>query len=126
MLFFYCLLNVLLALSIAALAARLFVPVLKRLLAGAFPADIVRPLLVFAAAVLFIAALSGLDGISDRDMEAFRYGAWNGSTLFLRLCATAVEMLGNVAKVLGCILVVAIAAYLLSARRSEGDGGARP
>ena len=122
MLYLFWFVNVFLSLAISALAAWLFVPTLKKLLTRSFSEDILRGLLRFAVAVIFIAGLSGGGGISNNDVEGFRWGIWNWDILFIRFCAITVDILSKVAQALACVFVVAVAAYLLSEKRGESDG----
>ena len=122
MLYLFWFINVFLSLAISALAALLFVPTLKKLLTRSFSEDILRGLLRFAVAVIFIAGLSGGGGISNNDVEGFRYGIWSWDILFIRFCAITGDILGKVAQALACVFIVAIAAYVLSAKRGESDG----
>jgi len=115
-------LNVVLSLAISALAALLFVPTLKKLLARSFSEEILRGLLRFAVAVIFIAGLSGGGGISNSDVDGFRWGMWRLDILFIRFCAITGDILVKVAQALAGVFIVAVAAYVLTAKRAESDG----
>ena len=121
MIYLFWFLNVVLSLAISTLAALLFVPTLKKLLTRSFSEDIQRGLLRFAVAVIFIAGLSGGGGISNNDIDGFRWGMWRLDILFIRFCAITSDILVKVAQALACVFIVAVAAYVLSAKRAESD-----
>jgi hypothetical protein len=116
-------LHIALSLAVSALAAALFLPAVRRLLARGIPADILKSLMLFAVLAVLIAGLFG--GGFSRDLHrGFEVGVWDWANLLAESYKSVLDKLSTVAQVLACIFVVAIFVYVNSPKPAEGGDAA--